>query len=184
MKVSKATVVGRSVSGMDSLIASILRPGVFDKAAPIGSSPQYLNDSATGYAGGFEQTDPEGIFSAMAANCHAWASGFAPVAVSNPERPQLAEYYAGTLTAIRPDIAQAVLRVIFTSDHRAELSKVKTLVYVMQSQADVAVPSAVGHYPAAHIANSRLVTLQSQGHLPHLSDPNAVNRAIEELLAA
>ncbi|MCU0517662.1 MAG: hypothetical protein MUC60_12535 [Oscillatoria sp. Prado101] len=37
----------------------------------------------------------------------------------NPETPELAVEFARSLAAIRPDIAQAVARVIFQSDHRA-----------------------------------------------------------------
>jgi sigma-B regulation protein RsbQ len=43
------------------------------------------------------------------------------MAMDNPERPELAVEFARTLSSVRPDIAQSVVRVIFQSDHRADL---------------------------------------------------------------
>ena len=182
LELDRVTVVGHSVSGMISIIASLLKPDLIDRVIAIGASPRYLNDASSGYKGGFEQDDLDALFEAMTSNYQSWVSGFAPLAMGNPDKPELARYFAETLISIRPDIAQAVLRVIFTSDHRSELSRVRVPVHVLQSSRDVAVPDEVGEFLAANIETSNLVKLTSTGHLPHVSAPYTVNEAITDCL--
>ncbi len=171
-------VVAHSVSGMVSMLASILRPDLFSELLVIGASPRYLNDPASGYVGGFETSDVEGLFEAMAANYHAWASGFAPLMMGHPDRPYLAEYFCETLLTIRPDVAQTVLQSIMFSDHRADLSRVHIPVWIASSRQDLAVPEPVSAYLAAHLRDSRLEFLDATGHLPHISAPRVVNAVI------
>lgn len=176
LKLQQCILVGHSVSGMVSLLAALAEPQYFRKLIFVGASPRYLND--VDYVGGFEQADLDALYAAMATNYYAWASGFAPLVMGNPDKPELAIEYANTLSAIRPDIAQAVARVIFQSDHRAELPRLKTPVDILQSNNDIAVPLEVGKYMAAKIPNSRLINIPATGHLPHLSAPEAVTHAI------
>lgn len=180
LKLKDSILVGHSVSGMVSLLAALVEPQYFRKLIFVGASPRYLND--VDYIGGFEQADLDALYAAMATNYYAWASGFAPLVMGNPDKPELAIEYAKTLAAIRPDIAQAVARVIFQSDHRQELPRLKTPVDILQSNNDIAVPLEVGEYMAAKIANSTLINIPATGHLPHLSAPEAVNHAIASCL--
>ena len=177
-------LVGHSVSGMVSLLAALVDPNRFKQLIFMGASPRYVNDAATNYIGGFEQSDLDALYEAMSSNYYAWVSGFAPIAMGNPDRPELATEFANTLSAIRPDIAQAVARVIFQSDHRAELSRLKVPTTILQSNNDIAVPLAVGDYLAKHIPNSKLININAQGHLPHISAPDVVTQTISECLAA
>ncbi|MBD2101909.1 alpha/beta fold hydrolase [Leptolyngbya sp. FACHB-261] len=181
LKLRQCTLVGHSVSGMVSLLAALIEPQYFKLLIFISASPRYLND--VGYIGGFEQADLDSLYAAMSANYHAWASGFAPIAMGNPERPELATEFANTLAAIRPDIAQAVARVIFQSDHRAELPRLKIPTVILQASNDIAVPNEVGKYLAAHIPQSQLVPIDAKGHLPHLSAPDVVTQAVATCLA-
>jgi sigma-B regulation protein RsbQ len=100
----------------------------------------------------------------------------------NADRPELAERFAHSLTALRPDIAQATARVIFQSDERASLPALGAPTLVVQSSADLAVPQEVGRYLAAHIPRAQLRMIDAEGHLPHMSVPHAVNHAIRECL--
>ena len=118
----------------------------------------------------------------MSSNYYAWASGFAPVAMGNPERPELSKEFAGTLSAIRPDIAQAVARVIFQSDHRADLPRLAAPTLILQSTDDIAVPKVVGEYMAKNIPKSTLVHVNARGHFPNLSAPDEVIRAIASFI--
>jgi sigma-B regulation protein RsbQ len=161
---------------MIGLLAAIEEPERFRKLMLLGASPRYLNDGD--YRGGFEQADIDGLYEAMAANYHAWVSGFAPFAMGNADKPELARHFAETLSEIRPDIALAVARIIFQSDHRADLGKLTVPTLVVQSMSDAAVPMAVGEYLASHIPNAELLVLDATGHLPHLSAPDAVTAAI------
>lgn len=181
LKLDQCVLVGHSVSGMVSLLASLVEPQRFSRLVFISASPRYLND--LGYIGGFEQSDLDALYQAMSSNYYAWASGFAPIAMQNPEKPELATEFASTLSEIRPDIAQAVARVIFQSDHRADLPKLTVPTFILQSSNDIAVPMQVGQYMAAEIPKSQYIPIDATGHLPHLSAPDTVSRAIATCLS-
>ncbi|NJL36242.1 MAG: alpha/beta hydrolase [Leptolyngbyaceae cyanobacterium RM2_2_4] len=180
LKLDQCVLVGHSVSGMVSLLAALVEPHRFSKLIFVSASPRYLND--VGYVGGFEQSDLDALYAAMSSNYYAWASGFAPIAMQNPDKPELATEFASTLSAIRPDIAQAVARVIFQSDHRADLPKLTVPTFILQSNNDIAVPMEVGQYMAAKISKSQYIPIDATGHLPHLSAPDRVSRAIASCL--
>lgn len=181
LNLSECILVGHSVSGMISLLAALVEPQRFSKMFFISASPRYLNDN--GYVGGFEQSDLDRLYTAMSSNYYAWASGFAPLAMGNLARPELATEFANTLAAIRPDIAQAVARVIFQSDHRHQLPRLTVPTVILQSSHDIAVPPQVGQYMADHIPNSQLISISATGHLPHISAPDIVTRVIAACLA-
>ncbi len=180
LELENAIYIGHSVSGMIGLLACLLDRKPFSSLVLIGASPRYLNDQD--YYGGFEQADVDSLFQEVSRNYYAWASGFAPQAMKNPEQPELAQHYAASLQAIRPDIAVSVLRTIFQSDHREELARIQAPCHILQTDDDVAVPVAVGQYLAEHIPQASLVRLQASGHLPHVSAPEEVNQAIAKCL--
>jgi sigma-B regulation protein RsbQ len=184
LKLSQVTLIGHSVSGMVSLLAARLDPTRFKQLIFLGASPRYLNEPASGYIGGFDQGDLDALYAAMSASYHTWVSGFAPLAMGNPDRPELALEFARTLSAIRPDIAQAVARLIFQSDHRADLPSLHIPTVLIQSQNDIAVPPEVGDYMQHHIPNAKLIQIDAYGHLPHLSAPEEVSRVLTECIAA
>jgi sigma-B regulation protein RsbQ len=173
--------VGHSMSGMVGLLAALLEPERFRRLIFLGASPRYLDDD--GYKGGFTQKDLDALYEAMTSNYHAWASGFAPLAMGNPERPELGLAFAATLSAQRPDIALAMARIIFQSDHRADLPALRVPTLILQTRNDIAVPMEVGQYLAAHIPDAKLTVIDATGHFPHLSAPAAVTHAIRGFLS-
>lgn len=180
LNIKDAIMVGHSVSGMISSLASIKQPGLFSKMILVGASPRYLNDN--GYHGGFSREDLDGLFAAMDNNYYAWVSGFAPAAMANADKPQLAESFAQSLSSIRPDIAQSVARVIFQSDHRDALDKVDTETLLLQTKVDIAVPQEVAEYLNKNIKNSTLKIVEAEGHFPHISAPDEIIKAIKEYI--
>lgn len=180
LNITNAIMVGHSVSGMISALASIKQPGLFSKMILVGASPRYLNDD--GYHGGFSREDLDGLFAAMDNNYYAWVSGFAPAAMANADKPQLAESFAQSLSSIRPDIAQSVARVIFQSDHRDALDKVATDTLLLQTKVDIAVPQEVAEYLNKNIKNSTLKVVEAEGHFPHISAPGEIINAIKEYI--
>lgn len=178
--VKDAILVAHSVSGMIGVLASLKRPELFSKLILIGASPRYLND--VGYVGGFEQKDLNGIYETMSNNYFAWVSGFSSAAMANHDNPQLAESFASTLKAIRPDIAQSVARVIFQSDYRKELSKTQKPTLLLQSKEDIAVPLNVAEYLHKNIANSKLKVVNAFGHFPHMSAPQEIINEIKQFI--
>lgn len=173
-----AIYVGHSVSGMVGLLCSIKNPSFFSKIVLLGASPRYLDDAQTGYVGGFTQTDLDGLYAAMRSNFQAWASGFSTLAMGNADRPFLAEAFAQTLSGLRPDIALIVAKAIFESDHRKDLGKLNIPALVIQTTNDIAVPKAVGDYMNQYLPVSRLTTVETEGHFPHMSAPQEVINAI------
>ncbi len=184
LRLEDVILVGHSVSGIIGVLAALLDPTRFRQLVLISASPRYLNDPAANYIGGFEQSDLDALYASMSANYHAWASGFAPLAMANPERPELAIEFAKTLAALRPDVAQAVARMIFQSDHRAELPKLKVPTTIIQANNDIAVPPQVGSYLAEKIPQAELINVDAEGHLPHLSAPAVVIRTLAECFTA
>lgn len=180
LEVSGAILVGHSMSGMVGLLAAIQEPERFSKLAMIGASPRYLNEA--GYVGGFEQRDLDGLYQAMSQNYQAWVSGFAPLAMANPESPELAEHFGSALLALRPDIALSVARMLFQADYRSELGKLRQPALILQTRVDFAVPQRVAQYLCEHIPDSRLVVVEATGHFPHLSAPEAVISALRPFI--
>lgn len=178
--VNDAILVGHSVSAMVAVLAATAQPAHFSRLVLLSASPRYINDA--GYHGGFEQGDLDALYQAMQTNYQAWVSGFAPLIMANADRPELSDYFAQGLKAIRPDIALAVLRVIMQSDLREDLARLKQPTLLIQPREDPAVPPQVGEYLHQRIAGSRLAVVDATGHLPHLSAPAEVIAAMQAFL--
>jgi sigma-B regulation protein RsbQ len=181
LSLKDVTIVGHSVGAMIGLLACTLAPEYFSKLVMIGASPRYLNDAD--YTGGFTQEGLDGHYAMVQENYGAWVGGFAAAAMGNPGRPDLTHGFAASLLALRPDIALSTMKVIFQSDHRADLAKLSIPAWVLQSTKDIAVPMSVGAYLHENIAGSRYIELEAEGHFPHLSAPDAVNREIAKALS-
>lgn len=172
--------VGHSVSGMIGLLASRKAPHLFSKMIFMNASPRYLNDGD--YTGGFEKQDLMELYRLMASNYYAWARGFAANAMGNPDKPQLANEFARTLSEVRPDVALAVAKAIFESDHREDLKGFTIPSLIIQSTNDIAVPLFVGNYLHQHFVNSTLSVIQTEGHFPHISAPEELIRELKNFI--
>jgi sigma-B regulation protein RsbQ len=181
LNVKDAIMVAHSVSGMVSLLAAIQAPQHFSTIIMVGASPRYINDDD--YIGGFTQEALNGLYAEMEKNYYAWVSGFAPMVMSNEDKPELTLAFAQTLSLIRPDIAISVVRTIFQSDYRSKLGLLNKPTLIIQSESDVAVPNSVGEYLHKHINNSKLDVVAAQGHFPHISAPQEVIHSIERFIA-
>lgn len=171
-QVQRVLYVGHSVSGMIGMIAAA-RPGLFDRLVLLQPSPCYLNDQATSYVGGFDQSDLNALYDAMATNYQSWAAGFVPMVMGLAAQDSLA-HFSATLFKIRPDIAHHILRMIFQSDHRSVVPRVNTDTRLIHSRKDMAVPVDVAEWLHAHISGSVSEVLELEGHLPHITQPEIV----------
>jgi sigma-B regulation protein RsbQ len=168
----RVVFVGHSVSAMIGALASIARPGIFERLIMIGPSPRYLNDPASGYVGGFEPEDIEGLLDLMAQNMIGWANHLAPVVMQNPDRPELGAELAASFCSGDPAIGRQFARLVFTGDNRADLPRLRVPTLVMQCSQDVIAPDGVGDHVHAQVPGSRLVHLAATGHCPHMSHPD------------
>jgi sigma-B regulation protein RsbQ len=162
---------------MIGTLASTKRPDLFRALILLSSSPRYINDAASGYAGGFEREQLRELFHNVEHNYEGWVSGFAPLAIEEPDDVAVRRFTSGLL-AVRPDVALATCKTIFLMDLRHALPRVTVPCIILQSQSDVAVPASVGAYMSAAIENSVHVILPTAGHLPHLSSPMVVNAVL------
>jgi sigma-B regulation protein RsbQ len=171
-----AIFVGHSVSGMIGALASIAVPGMFSQLVMVGPSARYIDDGD--YRGGFSREGIEELLESLADNHLGWSAAMAPAIMGNPERPELAEELTNSFCRTDPEIARQFARATFTSDNRADLSKVTAETLVLQCRDDIIAAENVGEYVQQHIAGSRIVYLDASGHCPNLSAPDTVIEAI------
>jgi sigma-B regulation protein RsbQ len=173
---SGVDAIGHSVGGMVMLLAAGKRPDLFGRIMVLGSSPCYLN--LEDYQGGFDRTGIEELLAFLEMSLQGWSSYLAPLVMANADRPELTAELESYFVANNADIMHDFARVIFLSDHRADLAAVTTPTLVMQCQDDILCPPQVGEYMQTHIAGSDRIILDTRGHYPHLSDPDKVRLAM------
>jgi sigma-B regulation protein RsbQ len=180
LQIEDAVLVAHSVGAMIGVLAANAEPARFSRLVLIGASPRYLDEP--GYRGGFTKPDLDALYSAVSSVYPDWADQFAPLAMGNPDRPQLAQHFAATLKSIPAQSAFTVLCSIFQSDHRQDVCKLDKPTLLIQSQQDVAVPLEVAEYLNREIRGSRLAVIDATGHLPHVSAPAAVVAAMRDFI--
>ena len=173
--------VGHSVSAMVGLLASIKAPERFARMVLIGPSPRYIND--TGYVGGFERGDIEGLLDLMEKNYVGWADFLAPVVMKNGDDPELSRELRDSFCSTDPRITRNFARATFLSDNRADLAHVKVRSLVLQCSEDAIAPEAVGEYVHDALAGSSYRKMAATGHCPHMSHPRETIALMKEFLA-
>ena len=168
--------VGHSVSAMIGVLAALEEPERFAKLVLVAPSPRYVDDDA--YVGGFAASDIDEMLDSLDSNYLGWSTAMAPVIMGNAERPDLGAELAASFCRTDPVIAKRFARVTFTSDNRADLSRVTTPTLVLQCSDDAIAPVCVGEYVRDAIPGSQLVLLEATGHCPNLSAPDATIDAI------
>jgi sigma-B regulation protein RsbQ len=176
------TLVAHSVSTMMAVIAAIAEPDRFRQLVLVAPNPYFLDDPATGYAGGFSAADLAEVAAALDSNYFTWAEAFAPVIMGVPDAPELGEELTASFCRVDPDIARQLLRIMFTTDYRPLLPQVATPTLVLQCRADAMVPPSVGAHMHTAVPDATLVQLQAIGHCPHISAPEETAAAIRDHL--
>lgn len=178
-EVRDATFIGHSVGGMIGALASLAYPPAFAELVLLNASPRYLDEP--GYRGGFSRAGLDGLYGAMKTDYQAWIVGFAPAAVGRAMPGVIREFAAGFM-AMRPDIALSVARTIFESDLRSVLPALAEPITFLHTRDDIAVPHSVPAYIQGVLPHARMIGLETEGHLPHLSAPDRVIEALSRLL--
>jgi sigma-B regulation protein RsbQ len=162
--------VGHSISSSIGMLAAIERPDLFECLVMVGPNPCFINDPPH-YEGGFERADIMDLLDLMDRNMVGWANFFAPVAMKNPEQPELADELQQSLCAGDPAIVRHFAQMVFLSDVRAELPKLRVPTLILQCDDDSVAPLSVGDYLHSQMPQSTLRRMQATGHLPHMSHP-------------
>jgi sigma-B regulation protein RsbQ len=176
LDVRQAVFVGHSVAAMMGVLAVSADPSRFAKLVLLTPSPRYIDDE--GYRGGFSGQDIEDLLDSLESNYLGWSRSMAPVIMGAPDRPELADELADTFCQNDPARAQVFARTTFLSDNRADLARVSVPTLIIDCAHDALAPPEVGAYVHRHIGDSRLVTLDTTGHCPQLSAPDATAQAI------
>jgi sigma-B regulation protein RsbQ len=174
--------VGHSVSSMIGVLAANREPERFSKLIMVGPSPRYVND--TGYVGGFERADIEGLLDLMDKNYIGWANFLAPVIMKNDERPELTRELHESFCSTDPKITRRFAETTFFADNRADLAKVRVPSLIMQCSEDAIAPIEVGNYLYRTMPGSTLKMMKATGHCPHISHPEETIDAIRSYLSA
>ncbi|MEU3505057.1 alpha/beta hydrolase [Streptomyces hundungensis] len=171
-----AVFVGHSVSAMVGVLAAEMAPERIGSLVMVAPSPRYIDDE--GYRGGFSAEDIDELLESLESNYLGWSAAMAPVIMGHPDRPELGEELTNSFCATDPDMARVFARTTFLSDSRQDLKGVRVPTLVLECTQDVIAPREVGAYVHRSIPGSTLVTLDTTGHCPHLSAPEATNEAI------
>jgi sigma-B regulation protein RsbQ len=170
------TLVGHSVAAVMGVLAVGTDPSRIAKLVLLTPSPCYIDDDD--YRGGFSRGDIDELLESLESNYLGWSRAMAPVIMGAPERPELADELADTFCRTDPECARVFARATFLSDNRTDLKRVSVPTLVIESEHDAIAPREVGAYVHRHIGGSTLVTLNTTGHCPYLSAPEATARAI------
>jgi sigma-B regulation protein RsbQ len=171
--------VGHSVAAMIGMLAAVREPKRFAKMVLISPSPRFINEAD--HASGFETQDINEVLTAMEGDYPSW-QGFDPVMMTPQERPELVLELTNSFVRTNPEIAKHFARVAFFSDTRAEFGFLTIPTLIIQGTRDAIAPLAVGHYINEHLADSRLLVLETAGHCPHLSAPQEMLSAMDSCL--
>lgn len=174
--------VGHSVSAMIGVLAAAEVPDRFSHLVLVGPSPRYLDDPDTGYVGGFQREDIEGLLESLESNYLGWSAAMAPAIVGNADRPQLGAELTESFCRADPEIQRRWAEATFLADNRADLARVRTPALVLQCRDDIIAPDPVGEYVHQQLDGSVLVRMAATGHCPNLSAPDETTEAIEAYL--
>jgi sigma-B regulation protein RsbQ len=176
------TFVGHSVSCSVGILASIARPGLFNKLVLLGPNPCFVNHPPE-YVGGFEREDLDGLLALMDQNYIGWANYLAPVVSAKGETGAVTAELSNSFCSTDPTVAKVFARTTFFSDNRADLSKVTVPSLILQHRTDTLAPIGVGEYMHSQLAGSTLKILDVQGHCAHMAEPLLVAEAMRDFVA-
>ena len=161
-------LVGHSVSSMIAVLAHNAAPDLVTGLVLVVPSARYLDD--VGYVGGFSDADVTDLVESLETNHLGWQAPLAGLVAGEPGA--VAEELEESFCRMRPDIASRFAEVTFRGDNRTDLADVRCPTLVLQSARDAVAPASAVRFVHEHIASSRLVVIDTVGHVPHLTAPD------------
>jgi pimeloyl-ACP methyl ester carboxylesterase/DNA-binding CsgD family transcriptional regulator len=99
--------------------------------------------------------------------------------VGTPEHERFARFQRAATSA---ETAAALLEIVYRSDVRDELERVRAPTLVVHRRSDRAIPYHLGRELAAGIPHAALVPLEGSAHFPWAGDAGSVVRALRSVL--
>ena len=178
---SDVVFIGHSVSCSIGVLAAIAKPALFSKLVLLGPNPCFVNDGS-GYVGGFQREDLEGLLALMDQNYIGWANYLAPVVSSQDESGVVTRELSQSFCSTDPVAARIFAQATFFSDNRADLHKVSQPCLVLQHRDDALAPMVVGEFVQSQLPRSTLKVLEVPGHCAHMSHPSLVIESIRHFI--
>ena len=178
----EVVLVGHSIGAMIGVLAAVREPARFARLVLLAPSPRFLN--GRDYTGGFEAADVEELLLSLEKNQDEWAQAFAPILVGETNRPDLIMAISSSFASTNPGVLRHLARVAFLNDSRPALPLLHTPALVVQPARDALVPLGVGYYLHEQLADSQLVIIDTSGHFPHLTAPEATLAAMGRFLGS
>ena len=181
LELEQAVLVGHSVSATIGLISGIEQPSLFSHQIMLCPSPCFLNKPPD-YPGGFEREDLEELIDLMDKNYIGWANHLPPLVIGQQADPAINRELAESFCSTDPLIAKNFAQATFFSDYRHLLPEVRQPSLLLQCESDSLASVEIGQYMQRRMPGSELRYLPSEGHCPHMTDPERVILAVRQYL--
>ena len=175
------TFVGHSVSCSIGLIASLLRPNLFNRFILVGASPCFMNDPPD-YMGGFEYEDLVDLLALMDQNYLGWANYLAPIVSGEQQNGIISGELSDSFCSTDPLVAKIFAKATFFADNRQEFACNITPSLILQNRQDTLAPLNVGEYMHRQLRNSQFTVFDIAGHCAHMTHPALVIESMQHYL--
>lgn len=176
---ARTVLVGHSVGAMVGLLAELASPATFAAHAMVAPTPCLRNDG--GYRGGFDQDDLENLLTFVDLHFAQWAREMAALIAGDDPTGRIAPEFVESFCQAEPMAARQLARVTFTMDLRSKLGHMKKPTLILQSTDDGLAYVGVGEFVQSQVEGSELQLVNTTGHCPHITRPEACSDAILRL---
>lgn len=177
-----AVLVGHSVGATIALLAARDLSDRVSQVVLVSPSPCFVNDAGSGYTGGFERSDLEGMVQLLEQNHLGWSAQMAPTIAGQSAGEPAADKLTQSFCRTDPTIAQHFARVTFFTDARGVFSTAEKPALVLHCDKDALVPMAVADWMGSAMPDARVEVLDAVGHCPHMTVPDDVVRALVQFV--
>lgn len=179
----QAIIVGHSVGATIAALATNAAPDRVSRLVLVSPTPSFTNDPDTGYRGGFDRTELEGLVHLLKENHLGWSTQMAPTIVGQEAGAPAADALTKSFCRTDPEIAQHCGEATFFSDERQAMRQLARPSLILHCDDDALVPMQVADWMQENIPASELIVLHCKGHCPHMTAPDKVIAAMRSYLA-
>lgn len=176
LKIQKAQLVGHGLGAAVGVLAAAQRPALFETMHLFDFTPQFIRtDEFEAY---YSREDFEHLWKYLTIDYLSWSS------IKNSDnnlKKVMPEKLLGlyeSLTQLRPDFAQAALRIKYDLNIRATLDEIIVPIYFYHSLKEPTVPLWISEYYSDRYPNGWVKILNSEGRQPQVTSPDEINEQL------